>query len=518
MKLRIITIVAITFLAATACFSPLGGGSDTGSVSVEIPSAAELRIGTSTLSASAEEDEDLFARVYLYKQGSRAGFGELPVSSDRPESLTIGGIAEGDDYRLVVTIGTKEGSYTFPEWFGTSGSEFRITGGGQTAVPVGMRESPFYYGLRNQAAKGVAIDEDGALITATSSTVYAFTPPDGTSRFVTPTASFSPDYTINSVDQGVDVGEEAPEPQDIAWISAQDRIAQPDFEGTDFISGTRNSNIIPPNALDGSRNILSSLGYFDSDSGKVVAMFQIDGGLGGGAIDDANAWGDTGEGLKDVVSGQPLYQLSIANLSGSEGGLFATQLGAFFAEQEVFENNDADALTEAFLTADNKSGLTFIDIVVSGESREISAMVARDSRIFIGTARGVFEVNDDDTVLQDGTVNVDAGEAEVVSGTQGLRITNLDLFVDGNDRILAALSDDRLVVVDLSRGSTAVIPTVAGVPGDPALGKSNSGVKAMSLLGYYSGESLENLFLSFAGDAGISVIDVSPTFFQSYGD
>ena len=512
MKTRIVLLGAALVLLLASCFSPLSNDGGTGSITISVPSLEQAGISSSDLSASAAGDGNYYARAFIYRDGSEVGFGETNVANNSPSELTIAGIPEGGGYSLVVTIGTKARGVLFPEKYGiSSGGSFSITGGRNTGVSVAVEDSPFFYARPGEALKGVAVDSDGALVTASESTVYAFAGSaiDG-SRFISPTDAASAGFTVNGLNQGATsvVDEE------VAWASGPGtRIVPFDFSGGSL---TSLGNIVPAGYIaEGQQNILSSQGYSDTIDGQseAVAMFQIDGGLGGGQVGgDGSAWGDTGEDLKDFVSGQPVLAINIwERPDGSKNALFATKIGAFAVTQEIFEGADQDAITEAFLTGEARPGLTPITLIQGGQSRQISAMsagrVGGTGRVFLGTARGVFATNAS-TVVADGEINVGTGEAQPVPGTQGLQVYDLEfLKVEGGPSILATLGRSRLVVTNLTNGASVSIPNVAGVPGIPALGRSVSGVKAMALVN--AGDAV---YLALAGDFGFAGLDVQGLF------
>lgn len=516
MKTRIVLLGAALVLLLASCFSPLSSDSGTGSITISVPSLEQAGISSSDLSASAAGDGNYFARAFIYRDGSEAGFGEVNVSGSSPSDLTIAGIPEGSGYSLVVTIGTKAAGALFPESYGVnSGGTFSISGGQNTSISVAMKDSPFFYARAGEALKGVAVDSgaDGApaFVTASASTVYAIAPSaiDG-SRFVTPSSETTAGFTINGLNQGSTSTD-----QPVAWAAGLNSIFPFAFNGTGLASP---GNIIPDSyLLEGAKNILSSQGYADTIDGQLgaVAMFQIDGGLGGGKVDLSGDpdWGDTGDDLKDFVSGQPVLTINIwERPDGSKTALFATKIGAFAATQEIFEGADQDTITEAFLTGEARPGLIPISLIQGGQSRQITAMsagsVGGTGRVFLGTARGVFRTNGA-TIVNDGEISVDAGEAQAVPGTQGLQVVDLEFVQkDNGTSYLAVLTRSRLVVTNLSSGASATIPNVAGVPGIPAVGRSVSGVRGMTL-----GETPSGiLYLALAGDFGFAALEVQELF------
>ncbi len=511
MKTRTVLLGAALVLLLASCFSPLSNDGGTGSITISVPSLEQAGISSSDLSASAAGDGNYYARAFIYRDGSEVGFGETNVANNSPSELTIAGIPEGGGYSLVVTIGTKDRGVLFPEKYGiSSGGSFSITGGRNTGVSVAVQDSPFFYARPGEALKGVAVDGDGALVTASESTVYAFAGSaiDG-SRFISPTDAASAGFTVNGLNQGATSADD-----EVAWASGpQTRIVPFDYSGGSL---TSMGNIVPSEYIaDGQQNILSSQGYSDTIDGQseAVAMFQIDGGLGGGLVDGTGTeWGDTGEDLKDFVSGQPVLTINIwERPDGSKNALFATKIGAFAVTQEIFEGADQDAITEAFLTGEARPGLTPITLIQGGQARQISAMsagvVGGTGRVFLGTARGVFGTNAS-TVVTDGEINVGTGEAQPVPGTEGLQVYDLEfLKVTNGPSILATLTRSRLVVTNLTNGASVSIPNVAGVPGIPALGRSVSGVKAMALV-----EAGADVYLALAGDFGFAGLDVQGLF------
>lgn len=517
MKVRILVFGVVTALLLASCFSPVSGDGSTGSISITVPSLSDAGIsGSAVVDANPvapfEMDPGYYARVFVYRGESQAGFGEVAVSSDTPSTLTIAGIPEGDDYSLAVTIGRKRKGALFPEKYGTKGlgspDTFSITGGRITPVSVNVQDSPFFYGLAGEALKGIAKDEQGALITSSATTIYAITPPEDTSVFVGAAASVtpSPSFTINGIDQGSSGGSE------VAWLSGLNRIYEADFDGFAFVTPT-SDNLIPPGAFDGSRNILSAVGYTDE---LTYAMFQFDGGLGGGEVGGTTAdWGDTGDQLKDFVSGQPVLDIVAFPEDGT--ALFATKLGAFVADNSLFDEDvSEEELTEAFITGEDREGLMFIELTIGGEVRQVSTIVAVDRDplsesgdfVFFGTARGVYAAIDP----VDAKISADTNEARLVPGTSGMQVTDIAVLYDDPDdggygaTYMAALGRSRLVIRNLKRGVGVAIPVVAGVPGLPAVGRFTSGVKGMTLAADY--DNTGEMYLGFAGDFGFSAIRV----------
>lgn len=496
MKTRVFIILVAAALVFTSCFSPVQK-SDTGSISITVPALAEAGISGSSITGSALS-QDYYAAVFVYKSGSEAGFDEVKVSSSEPTELTIRGIAEGDDYSLVVTIGRKERGALFPETYGRNGGDsFSVTGGNLTPVEVRMVESPFFYALRGQRLTGVAMS-GSTIMTATDEAVIAL----GGSLAggdLSQEARADAGFTVNSIDQGV-----TPTGSDVAWVSGPETRIVPFSLANGAVSA--GSNVAASYAAEESRNILSSRGYYDDDEQVAGAVFQIDGGMGGGEA-YGDGWGDSGEDLKDFVSGQPV--LSVDIWEGEERrGLLATKIGTFAVTEEIFEDADQDELTEAFITGDrvnNDAGepiLIPITLTIGGENRRINALTAADNggNVYLATGRGTYSASA--AATEDGELTAGA-DAQLVAGTQGLQVFN----VKAASGYVVSLTRSSLVVTRSSDNDVVTIPNVAGVPGIPALGRSESGVKGMMLT-----EDGGALYLVMTGEFGLAALNVGSLF------
>lgn len=516
MKVRIVIVATVATVLLASCFSPVTGNGSTGSVAVTVPSLAEAGLSTS-MAIGGEEPPDkrgreYYARVFIYQKGSQAAVGEVPVSGDRPETLTIKGVPEGDGYSLAVTIGRKANEALFPERYGTIGIDdretFSITGGRITPLTVRVLETPFVYAFPGIPLRGLVRDNqdssERAFVTATSKAIIALPLPyyEGREVFVTPA-----EFEVIGVDQGFDLDR-----GELAWASGPKNT----IRSFDYDTGAVGpiEYLVPQDAIDPAQTMLSAVGYHNSKSGDIVAMFQTDGGLGGGVVNgEPTTWGDTGEQLRELVKGQPVYD--VVAFPENRSGLFATRFGAFAADERAFNEIKPEELTEILLSGKDleERGLIFIELIAKDSPREITTMEAYGERLFLGTAMGVFEARGEFPPLREGRFSADKGEARILPETAGMQVTDIALHVDlhgKNHAYLAVLGKSMLVIKNLSTGAALALPVVAGVPGLPDPDSPEGGVTGMTFLADYvdSGKSGGELYLGFAGDFGFAMIPV----------
>ena len=515
MKTRIVIVLSAAVLLLSSCFSPLQQ-SGTGSISVTVPPLSETELSGSALSASQTGGDPYYAAVFVYKDGSEAGFDETRVSSSEPAELTVDGIPEGDGYSLVVTIGQKERGAIFPETYGSNAEEsFSVTGGRLTPVSVEMQASPFFYALEGRRLKGLALSGE-TIMTATEDSVYAL---QGSlaDRSLSEAGSTSTGWTINSIDQGVEP-EGANAGANLAWASGPGtRIVPFSLDGGSVVAGRNIAG-----GYTETRNILSSRGYYadvtDGD-GVAVAAFQIDGGMGGGQAYSSD-WGDSGDDLKDFVSGQPVLSVDVWEGTETKRAFLSTKIGTFAVTDGIFEGADQDELTEAFLSGDpvfNDSGdatLIPISLSIDGQNRRINALTATANRdgtggwVYLATSRGLYRATADDVETTDADDNAaltaGVGETALVPGTGGLQVFDLAATED----YVVAMGRSRLVIASIEDNSSVTIPNVAGVPGVPELGRSESGIKGVRFLEDENGD----LYLAMAGDFGFAALNVDTLF------
>lgn len=516
MKTRVvISLLTVVFLLSS-CFSPLQQGS-TGSISVTVPRLDETELAGSSISGS--QARPYYAAVFVYKDGSEAGFDEARVSSEQPVELTVDGIPEGDGYSLVVTIGQKSNGALFPVSYGrNTGEAFGVTGGRLTPVRVEMQDSPFFYALAGKRLKGLAMSGN-TIMTAEEDRVHALTgslSEESLSEIgVNPAET---DWTINSLDQGV-VPDGADAGENLAWASGPDtRIVPFSLVGGEVVAGRNIAG-----SYSETRNILSSRGYYadipdDGNDGIAVAVFQIDGGMGGGQA-YSSSWGDSGEDLKDFVSGQPVLSVDVWAGTETKRAFLSTKIGAFAVTDEIFEGADQDELTEAFLGGspvindDGEATLIPISLSIAGQNRRINGLTAVENSsgvggwVFLATSRGLYRATaaDLEATDEDDNAALVAGDgAELVPGTRGLQVFDLA----ATSEYVVAMGRSRLAITRIDGGETVTIPNVAGVPGIPALGRSESGIKGVMFVQDGDGDT----YLTMAGEFGFAALNVDSLF------
>ena len=132
----VVAIAAFSFVTSSCYWNPVGGA---GKITLQL-SPAQARSVMATQATGGTQT----ARVYLYTNnmnasvtiGSGSQYVETTVGSTGG-SITIDGVPPGDDYTLVLTLGSKTGAVFVPSGFGQSAA-FRVSAGKSTSVNLSL--------------------------------------------------------------------------------------------------------------------------------------------------------------------------------------------------------------------------------------------------------------------------------------------------------------------------------------------------------------------------------------------
>ncbi len=373
-----------------------GGDDDTGGVRIGLPV-----VGSSAVSSGVDT-----ARVWLYtasnlEYGISGGAARLPDDSANyaQASLTAAGgevviddIPAGDGYRLVVVLGTLDGSVFTPIDVAESDA-FEIAGGRETRLSLtAALAGPLTTALEGIALNAVVetrISASDIVFSSSTSTVYQDPFSSDTSYGVGD--YFGTAQTINSVSVGrFSAGNEA------TFVNTDTGVYS-------IVSGgspaTINTALADSMTSAGIADIVDSGAFYDDASGDTIIYYERLGGIGGASLTDlafgglaADAWEDSGDDLGDYIDEDESPVRAAAN-NTTDTAYIASVLGTFAVTQEYYET-DFDA--GAIIAGNDEAGLTFWGVAYPGNDRPLRitqlGYIETDGGEYlaVGTPRGAF--------------------------------------------------------------------------------------------------------------------------------
>ncbi len=410
-----------------------------GSVGVQLP-------GSDDPDQTVVDDEAArTARVYLLSGDSLvdlADTGHLQVNLvDGDQDVSVGPVPAGPGYQVILVLGALDGGSFTPARFAVSETFTVFAGQANEITPLSTQPVDFTAGaLDGESLVGVMTDGT-SLYAASSGELFAGTPALEFGDGIAVPAG----QTVNSLSLGFFFSGSgfAPEP----WLNTTTGILP--YRGgafdTDFSSALETNSILSS----------GSFGVGTAPTRNLYGFFQLDGGLGGLWVTDANyttpiAWEWLDEvDLSEVVTGQPVYDFVV---DGMDAVYFATKLGSF--------RLTSDLLTSGASTVqDIMDAAEFFTVAVNGQQMDVTEMALVGDTMYLATAKGVVQGS---VVAGEAVLEV-AEDAAVIPET-----ANREVLAMAFGSTYGAILTNHFLVVTNNREDYEAIPIYVGTGGVPS--------------------------------------------------